>query len=330
MPDPHEVLHGYWSWGQYVQPAPRHLAALLTAVRCWLADSSEQSRATVRQALGKKRSAIDSEIRQNPEFTDLFEACCALSVPTGSRLSLVRADPMLDGLVHQYERLPKAVAWKVWRSAPSKLELDELTGIANAALVAAAARWYSYCLEHNYDPGHVQYFQQFATMRIKGAIYDSLRSSDWVTRKIRSNARTLLEAGQGSGVSPEQLAERTGLSLVTVNETLAAMYQAPVSLEIQEFDISDPVQTIESQVVAKQILDVFALAVTELSKEEQYVIALKYYCNLSLDDISVELNMTKSRISSLHQDAVLALHAAMYAYAQDPESDNERVPSSMD
>jgi len=263
------------------------------------------------------RSLVKSELRRNPEFSPLFEACSQLIDFASIKALCSRMSPKLQALVLQYERLAKSVAWKVWKTAPTQLELEELVGIANFGLVAAAARWPEYCKDHDYNPEHVQYFQHFATTRIKGAIYDTLRADDWVTRKVRTNSRALMKAGQESGASQAELAERTGLTRQEVTETLVAMTQAPVSLEVQEVDFSDPELAVESQLVTQQILNVCVEAVQRLSNEQQQVLVLKYYCGMSLDDIAAELETSRLKVSTLHIDAVLAVHAAMLAYADD-------------
>lgn len=318
--EPYTVLGGYWRWQQHIQPAPRHLAALLDVVRSWIIERSESSRHAVSVYLDDKRSLVECELRRSPHLTPLLDACLALDAmhrPGQPGAPVRRMRPDLAALVHQYDRLPKAIAWKVWCTAPAQLDLDELTGIANAALVASAARWPVYCAQKGYSADRLEYFQHFSTLRIRGAIYDTLRAEDWVPRKIRSNAKALLAAGQETGASLHELTERTGLSRREVTETLIAMTRAPVSLEVQEVEFSAPEQVIESQVAAKQILNVCTDAVQALSEVEQNVIVLHYYCDLSLDEIAEQLELPKSRVSALHVDAVLAVHGAMRAYVDD-------------
>jgi RNA polymerase sigma factor for flagellar operon FliA len=321
--EPYAVLQGYWSWRQFIQPVPRYLTVLLGMVRSWVIDGSEPSRQAISSFLDDKRALIEGELRSHdnaPDLIPLLDACLALDAmhrPERPEVPVRAMRPELAALVRQYERLPKAVAWKVWRTAPTQLDLDELTGIANAALVASAARWPAHCAKHGYSPTSVEYFQYVATLRIRGAVYDALRSEDWVTRKIRRNAKALLAAGQETGASLHELSQRTGLSRDDVQETLLAMTQAPVSLELQEVEFSAPEQAIESQVAAKQILNVCADAIQTLSEEKQNVLVLKYYCDMSLDEIAEQLELPKSRISALHIEAVLAVHAAMRAYVDD-------------
>ncbi len=312
--DPYVVLRDYWRWNRFVQPAPRYLSALLQVVGVWVINGNESG---VLEYWVANRSLVESELRRKPEFSPLFDACTELINFVNVQALSVGMDPKLQALVIQYERLAKSVAWKVWKTAPTQLELDELMGIANFGLVAAADRWPEYCIEHNYNPEHVQYFQEFATRRIRGAIYDTLRSNDWVTRKVRTNARMLAQAGQESGATHAELAERTGLTPEEITETLIAMTQEPVSLEVQEVDFTAPELAVESQLVTKQILDVCVGAVQRLSKEQQQVLVLRYYCGMSLNDIAAELETSRVKISSLHIDAVLAVHAAMLAYADE-------------
>ncbi len=153
--DPYVVLRDYWRWGQFVKPAPRYLSSLLCVVCSWVASGSETAQRAVSKSITTSRSLVESELRQQPEFSSLLEACLQL-VALRSPVPRNHMDSRSEALVIQYERLAKSVAWKVWCTAPAHLELDELVGIANAGLVMAAARWNAYCLENKFNPDHVQ------------------------------------------------------------------------------------------------------------------------------------------------------------------------------
>lgn len=60
-------------------------------------------------------------------------------------------DAQLEAMIAEHLPLAQALAQKVWRQAPHALDLDELKGIANLGLVAAADRWHPYCAERSYE-----------------------------------------------------------------------------------------------------------------------------------------------------------------------------------
>ena len=57
----------------------------------------------------------------------------------------------------------------------------------NRGLAQAARSW---------DPGRGASFERHAATRIRGALLDELRDSDWASRSVRSRARRLQQAGE--------------------------------------------------------------------------------------------------------------------------------------
>jgi len=220
-----------------------------------------------------------------------------------------------DQLIHAHLGLAQSLAKQVWRTAPHALDLDELTGIANFGLVAAAKRWDAYCRENNFSPDALEYFKTFAVRRVYGAMMDSIRQADWATRALRAKARQLQEAGQDEGVSHEELARRTGLTVGEVRSTVRGMSQRPVSLEAEDTEPSSR-QDVESAIVAQAILDRVVAVTKTLAQEQQVVVALHYHRGIQLQDVAKEMGITETRASQLHARAVLAIHAAMREEAE--------------
>src|SRR5215813_3283352 len=76
-------------------------------------------------------------------------------------------------LVEQHLPLVQAVARKVKRTLNAAVELEDLIGYGSKGLVEAAER---------FDPRHGVAFSTFAYYRIRGAMYDGLRSMGWYSR----------------------------------------------------------------------------------------------------------------------------------------------------
>lgn len=246
-----------------------------------------------------------------PAAALLLDACLCLDVDAGyAEKGHGTLDALQLALITQFAGLARGIACQIWETAPARLELDELGAIANEALVAAARRWRGYCTEHDYDP-EAPYFQWFATQRIRGAIYDVLRTADWVTRTVRSHARALRDADTEGTSSVHELADRTGLSTQTVRATRAALARAPVSLEAQVTDVGSDRLSVESQLVTRQLLAECVTTVRSLPTDAQMVLVLKYYSGLSLDQIAARLAVPKPLVSQWHITAVLAVHTAL-------------------
>lgn len=225
----------------------------------------------------------------------------------------------MEALVLEYLDLAHSLARQVYRTAPHALDLDDLRGIAYLGLVGAAQRWKPYCSERGFSPLALEYFRPFVVRRVRGALIDAIRSADWATRSLRTRAKALQEAGQDKGATDHQLAERTGMSVTEVRNTLRGMAQRPVSLEAEDLD-PQAHTTVESTAFTKIILSRVTTTIARLSPDQQVVLALHYYRGMQLQQVAKAMGITESRASQLHARAVLSVHAAMVDSATQEQS----------
>ena len=238
-----------------------------------------------------------------------------------------RLDPEIRRLVLEMMPQAKSEAWKVFSAAPHALDLDDLTSLAYAGLMMAAARWPAYCAERNFSPGCGQvpcaepgtcgtrYFAAYSLRRIRGAMLDAMRSADWVTRSTRAKAKALRDAGQDLGRTEGELAEATRLTPNQIRDTMAGVAARPVSFDSlaadgAPHDVPDPGDT-ESQVVVSSILNAVLEAMDGLDAETQVILALRYHRDLGLDQIAEMLGTDRDRAERLHDAGVLAIHSVM-------------------
>ena len=85
-----------------------------------------------------------------------------------------------DYFIKQYAPLVKYVAGKIAIGMPHNVEFDDLVGFGVFGLFDAIEK---------FDPGKHVKFKTYAVTRIRGAIFDELRSIDWVPRSIRQKTR---------------------------------------------------------------------------------------------------------------------------------------------
>jgi len=90
-----------------------------------------------------------------------------------------RASP--DELAERYLSLVIPIARSFQKRLPSSVDFDDLVGAGNLGLVEAARR---------FNPAQGASFGAFAQHRIRGAITDSLRRLDSVSRCLRSEQKT--------------------------------------------------------------------------------------------------------------------------------------------
>lgn len=159
---------------------------------------------------------------------------------------------------------------------------------------------------NNFDPKLGISFRTFAFPRIRGAIIDELRKLAPVSQQMLHQIGLVKKAHQQlePPVSPEQLAEKTNLSLDQVEASLEAMR----FLEPEDWnDLSNVVHQSwkseesapERQVERLEMKQILASSIKELPEKERLVVTLYYTEELNLVEIGQVLSLSESRISRI-------------------------------
>jgi len=77
------------------------------------------------------------------------------------------------------------IASRIRERLPGHIELEDLVNAGVIGLLEAS---------RNFDSSKNAQFKVFAKFRIRGAILDSLRESDWGSRSLRRRGREILDA----------------------------------------------------------------------------------------------------------------------------------------
>ncbi|PIE04683.1 MAG: RNA polymerase sigma factor WhiG [Spirochaetales bacterium] len=227
-----------------------------------------------------------------------------------------------DSIVRQYAPLVKYVAGKVSVGMPQNVDFDDLVGFGVFGLFDA--------IEKFDTEKHVK-FKTYAVTRIRGAIFDELRSIDWVPRSVRQKSREIdetvqhLEARLGRAATDEEVAAEMGLSMEQYNQMMLKVSGSSmlslndIWLNGDENDKISIVESIESpsslrpDAIAEkgEMRRVIVEAIQELPEKEKKVLILYYYEDLTLKEIGKVLDVTESRISQLHTKAISRLRSKL-------------------
>jgi RNA polymerase sigma factor for flagellar operon FliA len=221
-----------------------------------------------------------------------------------------------DELIVHYAPLVKYVAGRVGVGLPPHVDPADLISYGMLGLIDAIDK---------FDPDRSVKFETYASNRIKGAILDELRATDWVPRSIRSKARALEEAQarlQGTlkrMPTDGELAAELGVTEEELGEMLAKLSFsgiAPLDELIGEgISLADTVRDERlgpSEVLeVREARNVLAQAISELGERERDVLALYYFENLSLAQIGEALGVSESRACQIHGKAVIQLRVAL-------------------
>lgn len=231
-----------------------------------------------------------------------------------------------EEIVHKYLPLVKYVAGKISVNLPSHVEINDLINEGILGLIDAISK---------YDDSRGVKFETYATTRISGAILDALRAMDWVPRAVRQKARELertfaaLENEIGRVPEDEEIAKAMGLKLKEYH-TLLLKVRGTSILSLEEFlpnekghevslldTLKDGGPDPTHQVETAEVKSALAQAVESLPQQERTVISLYYFEGLTLKDIKSVLNVSESRVSQIHAQAVIRLRSKLKALHMD-------------
>jgi len=206
-------------------------------------------------------------------------------------------------LVSLHLPLVKRIANHLAVKLPSHIEIDDLIQVGLIGLLKA---------KEDYQADSGATFSTYATIRIRGAMMDELRARDWLPRSVQKNLGKVAKAVQGAeqrlGRAPadSEVAIELGISLGDYHELLGDVSLArltPVEdVETVAGDLEPDREVIES-LRATALSD----AIKELPEKEQLMMSLYYVDNLNLKEIGLVLEVSESRVSQIHGQAIARL-----------------------
>jgi RNA polymerase sigma factor FliA len=190
-----------------------------------------------------------------------------------------------------------------------------------------------------FDPSRDNKFKTYAEFRIRGAILDELRAQDWVPRSVREKAKLVertyakLESQLGRPASDEEMCKALNLkqdefhdllnkvksvSLLNIDDS-ALFNQGDKKLMSGVLEgqgrSTNPFTAVSYKDLREKIKD----GIKELPEKQRLVLSLYYYEDLNLKEIGQVLDVTESRVSQLHTQAVLRLRAKLKGHIESLE-----------
>lgn len=222
-----------------------------------------------------------------------------------------------ENLITSHLPKVKYIADRMAAKLPPSVERDDLYGAGVIGLIDAVER---------FDATRGIAFTTFAEMRVRGAILDNLRSLDWASRGTRRKAREVqeaysqLEQEKGDTATEEEVAEKMGIPIAELRETLQDLRGLNVTdLDEREEEtgltmletICDPNASPLEQYEDSDRRKRLAEAIEKLPERERQVVALYYVEELNMKEIGAVLEITESRVSQLKSQAVVRLRNAL-------------------
>ncbi|WP_218310802.1 RNA polymerase sigma factor FliA [Alteromonas antoniana] len=225
-------------------------------------------------------------------------------------------------LVERHAPLVKRIAHHLMARLPASVLVDDLIQSGMIGLLEAA---------RNFDGSKGASFETFAGIRIRGAMLDEIRKGDWTPRSVHKNGRaiteaiSLVESETGRDARDVDVAAKLNVSLQDYHQMLNEVSAGKI-MGIEDLGVSEDVITTEQNrgndspledLMQGAFQKALAHAITTLPEREAIVLSLYYDEELNLREIGEVLEVSESRVSQIHSQAMLKLKSRMKSWQAD-------------
>ena len=223
--------------------------------------------------------------------------------------------PDRDQLMATYLPHVKRIVNRMAIHLPATVDIEDLYNVGVIGLIQAIDR---------FDPGRNNKFITYATHRIRGAVLSELRSRDFLSRsnrrKIREmdNTYAMLEQKLGRDVEAHELADAMEIDLEELDKIKGLSSISFISFEEMGYAesndkgrlikyLADDAMDALSLTNLNELKAAMAKAIEQLPEKEKLVLSLYYFDELNMKETGKVLNVTESRVSQIHSQAVIHL-----------------------
>jgi RNA polymerase sigma factor for flagellar operon FliA len=245
------------------------------------------------------------------------------------------ATPVQKRLIEDHIPFVRSIARKLREQVPM-VEFDDLVGFGMQGLIEAA---------HRFDDRHGVAFTTFAYYRVRGAMFDGLRSMGWLPRseyaRLRLEERATaymqnLAARDSSQPEPAPPPSKPGRGrpastgggeveekVRDLAEALNGVAAVFVTLlgRYEESQLVDERPAAHEELERHQMADRVRKALQRLPDKERHLIEQYYFHDQTLEQVGAGMGLSKSWTSRLHARAIALLRDALAAAGDDPNAD---------
>lgn len=221
--------------------------------------------------------------------------------------------------VEAYIPLVRRLAHFLVARLPPSVQIEDLIQAGMIGLLDAMSR---------FEDGMGAQFETYATQRIRGAMLDELRKSDWMPRSVRQTQRKvddamkLAERQQGRAPTEAEVAEAMAVDLSTYQGMLYEARGAQLlyfddmdsneeSADYFERHLGDVEADPEVKLSEQRFREGVVQGIERLPEREKLVMGLYYEQDLNFKEIAAVLGVTELRICQLHSQAISRLRTRM-------------------
>lgn len=203
--------------------------------------------------------------------------------------------------------LVKRIAYHMISRLPSAIQVEDLIQAGMIGLIEASK---------HYDPSQGASFETYAGIRVRGAMLDEVRHSDWSPRSLHRKMRELNEAVRdienktGRDARDHEVAEQLGIGLDEYHTILRDSANSKVfSLDQADdeghaLNLSNADKEPFSALQKEGFQQALAQSISELPEREQMVMSLYYNDELNMKEIGQVLDISESRVCQIHNQSL--------------------------
>ena len=235
-----------------------------------------------------------------------------------------------NSLVIKYAPLVKRVALHLKNRLPGSVDVNDLIQAGMIGLIES--------IQH-YKEGQGAVFETYASIRIKGAMLDDLRQSDWTPRGVHQNTRAIRE-------SMTRLAHRYGRPATDVEiaadlkvdinryhqmllDSTASQVVGIEDTGLTEDVISESGADVSYDKLFEDINDTqfkaaLQHAIETLPERESKIVSFYYDQELNLREIGLILGISESRTCQILSQALMRVRAKLSEWGVAQKADKDR------
>ncbi len=219
-----------------------------------------------------------------------------------------------DALILQYIYLTRYVVGRVKVALPPTFSYEDISSYGVEGLIDAVEK---------YTPRMGARFETYALVRIRGNIIDKVRSQDFLPRSVRRKIRDVKEAQEelkkqyGRTATNTEIANYLGIErekveqLLADDTTITSIYDKKGASD-GDIEIIDTIEDSRSlapheELEEKDVKKELEGALKRLPERERTIMVLYYHENMTLKEIGDAINVSESRVSQLHAQAIMKL-----------------------
>jgi RNA polymerase sigma factor for flagellar operon FliA len=211
----------------------------------------------------------------------------------------------------KYLPLVKSIAYRIYKHLPDAVDLNDLIGYGILAVVEALPK-----LDESKNP------EAYLRLRIKGAMYDYLRSLDFGSKSLRKREKEIkakleeLTNQLGREPTDEELIKALGykpddfysdLQKISASHLLSLDDLFREGRSYEEVFSSSVEDSPEENSIKQDLKEKILKAIEDLDQREKLVIQLIFYEEIPAKEVAKLLKVSTARVSQIKESALSKL-----------------------